>query len=79
MGSLGGYTILIVDDEPFVATGVSDALTDAGADVVTAHDVRTALEAAAKRDISVAIIDVTLGGGAKCKVSSLGSGDAHCS
>ena len=69
MGSLGGYTILIVDDEPFVATGVSDALTDVGADVVTAHDLRGALVAATNRNVSAAILDVTLGGadsGAVC-------------
>jgi DNA-binding response OmpR family regulator len=69
VGSLGGYSILVVDDEPFVATGVSDALSDAGADVVTAHDLRTALEAAMNGNISAAILDVTLGGadsGAVC-------------
>ena len=69
VGSLGGYTILIVDDEPFVASGVGDALTDAGADVVTAHDLRTALEAVINGDISAAVVDVTLGGadsGAVC-------------
>jgi DNA-binding response OmpR family regulator len=69
VGSLGGYTILIVDDEPFVASGVGDALTDAGAAVVTAHDLRSALEAAINGDISAAVVDVTLGGadsGAVC-------------
>src|SRR5262245_57111444 len=69
VGSLGGYTILIIDDEPFVAMGVRDALTDARADVVTAYDLRTALDAATNRNLSVAILDVTLGGadsGAVC-------------
>jgi DNA-binding response OmpR family regulator len=69
VGSLGGYSILIVDDEPFVATGVSEALSDAGADVMTAHDLSTALEAAMKGNVSAAILDVTLGGadsGAVC-------------
>jgi DNA-binding response OmpR family regulator len=69
VGSLGGYSILVVDDEPFVATGVSEALSDAGADVVTAHDLRTALAAAMTGNISAAILDVTLGGadsGAVC-------------
>jgi DNA-binding response OmpR family regulator len=44
-------------------------LTDAGADVVTDHDLRTALETATHGDISAAILDVTLGGvdsGAVC-------------
>jgi DNA-binding response OmpR family regulator len=69
VGSLGGYSILVVDDEPFVATSVSEALSDAGADVVTAHDLRTALEAAMSSNVSAAILDVTLGGadsGAVC-------------
>jgi DNA-binding response OmpR family regulator len=69
VGSLGGYSILVVDDEPFVATSVSEALSDAGADVVTAHDLRTALEAAMSGNVSAAILDVTLGGadsGAVC-------------
>ena len=62
MCSLGGYTILIVEDEPFVATGVSDVFTDAGADVVIANDLRTALDAATNHNLSAAILDVTLGG-----------------
>jgi DNA-binding response OmpR family regulator len=69
VGSLGGYCILVVDDEPFVATGVGDALSDAGADVVLAHDLPTALAAAMTGNISAAILDVTLGGadsGAVC-------------
>jgi DNA-binding response OmpR family regulator len=69
VGSLGGYSILVVDDEPFVATGISEALRDAGADVVTAHDLRTAMEAAMNGNVSAAILDVTLGGadsGAVC-------------
>jgi DNA-binding response OmpR family regulator len=69
VGSLGGYSILVVDDEPFVATSVTEALSDAGADVVTAHDLRTALDAAVNGNVSAAILDVTLGGadsGAVC-------------
>jgi hypothetical protein len=41
--------------------GASEALSDAGADVVTAHDLRTALEAAMSGNVSAAILDVTLG------------------
>jgi DNA-binding response OmpR family regulator len=69
VGSLGGYSILVADDEPFVATSVTEALSDAGADVVTAHDLRTALDAAVNGNVSAAILDVTLGGadsGAVC-------------
>ena len=46
MGTLGGHSILVVDDEPLIALGVTDALSDAGAEVVTAHDLNAALQAA---------------------------------
>ena len=61
MGTLGGYSILVVDDEPLIALGVTEALSDAGADVVTAHDLRTALEAAVNGSVSAAILDVQIG------------------
>jgi len=61
MGTLGGHSILVVDDEPLIALGVTDALSDAGAEVVTAHDLRTALEAARNGDVSAAILDVQIG------------------
>jgi len=61
MGTLGGYSILVVDDEPLIALGVTEALSDAGADVVTAHDLRTALEAAINGSVSAAILDVQIG------------------
>ena len=61
MGTLGGYSILVVDDEPLIALGVTEALSDAGAEVVTAHDLSTALEAAAKGSVSAAILDIQIG------------------
>jgi DNA-binding response OmpR family regulator len=61
MGTLGGHSILVVDDEPLIALGVMDALSDAGADVVTAHDLNAALEAAVKGGVSAAILDVQIG------------------
>jgi len=61
MGTLGGHSILVVDDEPLIALGVTDALSDAGADVVTAHDLNAALEAAVKGGVSAAILDVQIG------------------
>src|SRR5262245_40880417 len=61
MGTLGGHSILVVDDEPLIALGVTDALSDAGADVVTAHDLKAALEAAVKGSVSAAILDVQIG------------------
>jgi DNA-binding response OmpR family regulator len=61
MGTLGGHSILVVDDEPLIALGVMDALSDAGADVVTAHDLNAALQAAIKGSVSAAILDVQIG------------------
>jgi len=61
MGTLGGHSILVVDDEPLIALGVTDALSDAGAEVVTAHDLEAALEAAVNGGVSAAILDVQIG------------------
>jgi DNA-binding response OmpR family regulator len=61
VGPLGGYSILVVDDEPLITIGLHEALRDAGAEVLTAHDLSTALETAAKRSLSAAILDVQLG------------------
>jgi DNA-binding response OmpR family regulator len=61
VGPLGGYFILVVDDEPLIAIGLNDALRDAGAEVLTAHDLSTALEAAVNSSVSAAILDVQLG------------------
>ena len=61
MGTLGGHSILVVDDEPLIALGVMDALSDAGADVVTAYDLNAALEAAVEGGVSAAILDVQIG------------------
>src|SRR5262245_63593254 len=61
MGTLGGHSILVVDDEPLIALSVTDALSDAGAEVVTAHDLGTALQAALNGDVSAAILDVQIG------------------
>jgi DNA-binding response OmpR family regulator len=61
VGPLGGYSILVVDDEPLIAIGLNDALRDAGAEVLTAHNLTTALEAAVNSSVSAAILDVQLG------------------
>jgi DNA-binding response OmpR family regulator len=63
MGTLAGYSVLVVEDDPLVAMGVSEALTDAGAEVILAHDLRTALETAMRGAGSAAILDVALGDG----------------
>jgi DNA-binding response OmpR family regulator len=56
VGLLGGYSILVVDDEPFCRHE-----RGAGADVVSAHDLRTALVSAMTGNISAAILDLALG------------------
>jgi DNA-binding response OmpR family regulator len=61
MGTLGGHSILVVDDEPLIVLGVTDALSEAGAEVITAHDLDTALQAALNGGISAAILDVQIG------------------
>jgi DNA-binding response OmpR family regulator len=61
MGTRGGHSIRVVDDEPLIALGVMDALSDAGAEVVTAHDLNAALQAAVKGSVSAAILDVQIG------------------
>src|SRR5262245_26233840 len=74
VGPLGGYSILVVDDEPLIAIGLNDALRDAGAEVLTAHDLSTALEAAVNSEVSAAILDVQLGSadcGAVCAALTL--------
>jgi DNA-binding response OmpR family regulator len=63
MGALAGQLVLVVEDDPLVAMGVSEALTDAGAEVILAHDLHTALETAKHSAISAAILDVALGDG----------------
>jgi DNA-binding response OmpR family regulator len=74
VGPLGGYSILVVDDEPLITMGLDEALRDAGADVLTAHDLSSALEAAVNGSVSAAILDVQLGAsdcGALCAALSL--------
>jgi len=61
VGSLGGYSILVVDDEPLITMGLHEALRAAGAEVLTAHDLSTALQAAANGSVSAAILDIQLG------------------
>jgi DNA-binding response OmpR family regulator len=74
VGPLGGYFILVVDDEPLIAMGLNEVLRDAGAAVLTAHDLSAALEAVVKGSVSAAILDVQLGSsdcGAVCTALSL--------
>jgi DNA-binding response OmpR family regulator len=61
VGPLGGYSILVVDDEPLITISLNEALRDAGADVVAAHDLHTALQVAVNGTVSAAILDIQLG------------------
>jgi len=62
VGPLSGHAILVVADEPIVAMRVCDALADAGAEIVTAHDLPTDLPAL-NGTLSAAILDLVLAGG----------------
>lgn len=55
-----GHTVLIVDDEPALAKALSINLRARHWDVITAADGASALAAAAKRPIDLAIIDLGL-------------------
>ena len=60
---LGNPVVVGVDGSSSTVEEIfAGTFTDAGADVVTAHDLRTALEAATNRNVSAAILDVPLGG-----------------
>lgn len=55
--------LLLVEDEPFVATLLSDVLTGQGFEVGIAHDVISARQAVADFDPDCVIIDISLGPG----------------
>ena len=59
---LVGKSILMVEDEPLVALGVHEALSSAGASVLSAATVLEAIDLIGFADISAAIVDVDLGG-----------------
>jgi len=57
-----GQMIFVAEDEPLVSLDIADALRAAGANVVSAHNVRDALTIAATADLSAAVLDVNLAG-----------------
>ena len=61
--SLHGQTILIVEDEPFIALDMEATLSAAGAEVISALHMGEAFEAAQNANISAAVLDVNLGEG----------------
>jgi DNA-binding response OmpR family regulator len=60
---LAGRVILIIEDEPLVALGISDALQDVGAKTITARTLAAALVAIEEPSLSAAIVDHALGDG----------------
>jgi len=52
--------ILVIDDEPSVCRVIEAVLTAAGYTVTTAHDGRAGLEAAARQEVSAAIVDLCM-------------------
>ena len=61
--SLAGCSILICEDEPLIALGIADAFTDAGARVVMARSVASALIAVESEVPSAVILDHVLSDG----------------
>ena len=57
MGPLGRYSVLVVDDEPLIATGLNEVLCDAGADLIHGR----CLGGGGEEHVSAAIIDIQLG------------------
>ena len=60
-GSLGGRTILVVEDEPLIALDVQSALAGAGATIIPAGDTTDAVRLVANSKLSAAVLDVDLG------------------
>jgi DNA-binding response OmpR family regulator len=56
-GPLDGRLVLVVEDEPLVALDVVQALEAAGARVITARTLATALRCAEEPDLSAAVLD----------------------
>ena len=67
--SLAGCSILICEDEPLIAIGIADAFTDAGARVVMARSLASALIAVENEVPSAVILDHVLGDGESSQLS----------
>jgi DNA-binding response OmpR family regulator len=60
---LAGRLILVIEDEPLIALDVDKALRAAGARVVTAGHLESALFTTDHPALSAAVVDLRLGGG----------------
>jgi len=58
---LQGQTILSADDEPLICVDVEDILREAGAEVITTHDIDHASRALHTKPLSAAVLDIHLG------------------
>jgi len=58
---LAGQRILIAEDEFLISVALQDTLREAGAEILTASNVRVALEEIAAKKLSGALLDVRLG------------------
>ena len=58
---LKGHLILLAEDEPLIAFDMEEILRRAGADVVVATDLATAILAASRSEVTVAVLDYRLG------------------
>src|SRR4051812_38806149 len=58
---LQGHTILSADDEPLICLDVEDILREAGAEVITAHDIDHASRVLHTKPLSAAVLDIHLG------------------
>jgi len=61
--TLGGHTILVVEDEPLIALDIVRVLRAAGANVLSAGFAESGLCASEHPDLSAAVIDLHLGDG----------------
>ena len=57
-----GRTMLVAEDEPLVGLDIADSIRSVGGAVVSAHNVRDALAAAATAELSAAILDINIAG-----------------
>lgn len=68
-GELSGKSVLVVDDEPFIAMDLKETLEASGAKVVTADSRAEALALIADSTFDAAVLDVHLNDGASYTIA----------
>lgn len=58
---LQGMRVLVVDDEFLIVASIENALSEAGAEVLSAATLRDAIDCASNESFSAALLDVRLG------------------